>query len=157
MLGFIRGNSGAEHRLAGVFLFGGLSRRELGIVEGFLHDRRYLAGEVIFDEGEEGQAIYIVLSGKVAICHPGEAARPIAELETGEFFGELALLDDSPRSAQARAATDADIAVFFRGDFEQLMQSHAHVASQIALQLARYLGQRLRRMVAGSSAAGTAP
>lgn len=150
MLGFSLGKNGAaSHRLGGVFLLAGLSGRELDIVEGFMHERRYLTGEVVFDEGEDGQALYIVLAGQVAICRPGEKEQPIAELGAGEFFGELALLDDSPRSAQARAASNAEIAVFFRGDFERLMESHAHIASRIAIQLARYLGSRLRRMVAG--------
>jgi len=158
MFGFARGDSGAAaHRLDGVFLLSGLSRKELGIVEGFMHERRYQAGEVIFDEGEDGQALYIVLAGQVAIGHPGRIEQPIASLGTGEFFGELALLDDSPRSAQARAVTAAEIAVFFRGDFERLMQSHAQVASRIAIQLARHLGQRLRRMVADSPGGATAP
>lgn len=152
MFGFARGAAGAvEHRLGKVFLLSGLNSRELGIVEGFVHERRYLGGEVIFDEGEEGQALYIVLSGKVAICHPGRVEQPIATLGAGEFFGELALLDDSPRSAQARATSDAEIAVFFRGDFERLMLSHGAIASRIAVQLARHLGQRLRRMVADTT------
>lgn len=152
MFGFSRGASGAvEHRLAKVYLLHGLSSRDLRIVDGFVHERRYVAGEVIFDAGEEGQALYIVLSGEVAICHPGRVDQPIATLAAGEFFGELALLDDSPRSAQARATSDADIAVFFRGDFERLMLSHGAVASHIAMQLARYLGQRLRRMVANGA------
>ena len=61
-----------------------------------------------------------------------------------EFFGELGLLDDWPRSAQARAAAPCELAVLFRGDFERLMASHGRIASQIALQLARHLGVRLR-------------
>lgn len=86
----------------------------------------------------------------MVICHPGAANRPIAELGAGDFFGELALLDDSPRSAQALAGEATEAAVLFRGDFERLMQSHAPIASQIAMQLARHLGQRLRAMVAGA-------
>ena len=52
-----------------------------------------------------------------------------------------------PRSAQARAGSATELAVLFRGDFERLMESHAHIATQIAMQLARHLGQRLRQMV----------
>jgi len=81
-------------------LFEGLSRQELGIVAGLLHTREYLAGEVIFDEGEVGQAIYLMLAGQVSICRQG---RPedghLATLGAGEFFGELGLLDDSVRTA----------------------------------------------------------
>lgn len=109
-----------------------------------MHLRRYLTGEIVFDEGEEGQALYVIVSGSVAICHPGQRDHPIADLGPGNFFGELALLDNAPRSAQARASEESELAVFFRGDFERLMESHARIASRIALQLARILGQRLR-------------
>jgi CRP/FNR family cyclic AMP-dependent transcriptional regulator len=135
--------------LKAMSLFGGLTRRELRIVGGFLHERRYLKDEVIFDQGDEGQAIYLIAGGKVAICRDGEAERPIALLDGGGFFGELALLDDAPRSAQARAAEDCTLLVLFRGEFESLMHAHALIASKIALQLARQLGLRLRRALDG--------
>ena len=133
--------------LRNLLLFVDLNTREMKIVDGFLHERTYLKDEVIFDEGEEGQAIYFILAGKVLICHPGESDHPIAVLERGNFFGELALLDDAPRSAQARAAVNCTLAVFFRGDFLGLMHSHALIASKIALQLSRHLGVRLRGKV----------
>lgn len=153
----MRGRTSAAgiHPLGNTALLAGLHPSELNIVEGFLHRRRYLPGEIVFDQGEDGQALYIVLSGRVLICLPGQAERPIAELEAGNFFGELALLDDSPRSAQARAGAQAELAVLFRGDFERLMESHAQLASRIALQLARHLGQRLRSMVEASAAEAT--
>lgn len=125
-------------------LFVDLTTREMKIVNGFMHERSYLQGEIVFDEDEEGQAIYFVLDGQVLICPQGQAENPIARLDRGNFFGELALLDDAPRSAQARAAENCTLAVFFRGDFLGLMQSHAVIASKIALQLARHLGVRLR-------------
>ena len=128
-------------------LFVDLTSREMKIVDGFMHKRSYLKDEVVFDEGEEGQAFYIILAGKVLICTQQQQAQPIATLEPGSFFGELALLDDAPRSAQARAAEDCTLAVFFRGDFLGLMNSHALIASKIALQLARNLCVRLRSTV----------
>jgi CRP/FNR family cyclic AMP-dependent transcriptional regulator len=128
-------------------LFVELTKGEMKIVDGFMHERHYLKEEVIFDEGEEGQAIYIILDGKILICHQGQAEKPIATLESGNFFGELALLDDAPRAAQARAAEDCTLVVLFRGDFLNLMLSHALIASKIALQLARHLGARLRTVV----------
>ncbi len=125
-------------------LFADLTRRELRVVDGFMHQRNYLQNEVIFDEGEQGEAFYIVLEGKVLICRQGQTANPIATLENGNFFGELALLDDAPRSAQARAAENCTLLVLFRGEFLGLMQSHGLIASKIAMQLARHLGARLR-------------
>lgn len=136
-----------RHRLAGSALFGQLSDRDLRIVDGFIHYRQFLGGEVVFDAGEEGQALYVIVQGKVAICLPGQHESPLAELLDNDFFGELGLLDDWPRSAQARAAAPCELAVLFRGDFERLMASHGRIASQIALQLARHLGLRLRQML----------
>ncbi|MBS1199265.1 MAG: cyclic nucleotide-binding protein [Proteobacteria bacterium] len=143
-----RQSSDTVLRLSESSLFSGLANSDLKTLEGFTHARHYLPGEIIFDQGEEGQALYIVVSGQVIICHPGKSESPIAELGPGSFFGELALLDDAPRSAQARAGAETELAALFRGDFERLMESHARIASRIALQLARNLGQRLRNSVA---------
>ena len=147
MLKFL-GNSQEAPRLATLrqlALFAPLSRREPRVVDGLLHERHYLAGEIVFDEGEEGQAVYVVLSGQVLICRQAdpEGGR-LAELGPGLVFGELALLDDAPRAAQARAAEDCVLASLSRGDFESLLETHAVIASKIALQLARQLGGQLR-------------
>lgn len=150
MLWFSRANRQKKisHRLASIDLFCKLSVRELNIVDAFLHERHFLAGEVVFDAGEEGQALYIIVSGKVAICLPGQHETPLIELQGGDFFGELGLLDDWPRSAQTRACAPTELMVLFRGDFERLMESQARVASKIAFQLACHLGRRLRQMLA---------
>lgn len=141
-------------RLAKISLFGQLSPVELRIVDGLLHQREYLADEIVFDEGEEGQAIYIVLDGAVALCRQGRGeAGHIATLEAGAFFGDMALIDNLPRTAQARAVKPARLAVFFREDFMALMDTHARIASKIALQLAREMGRRLRQQQTGDSQA----
>ena len=140
-----------EHQLANTELFRDLSKRDFRVIDAFVQERHFMAGEVIFDAGEDGQALYVVISGKVAICLPERFATPLAELSAGDFFGELGLLDDSPRSAQARALEPVVLVVLSRTDFERLMNSHARIASRIALQLARHMGLRLRQMLAASS------
>ncbi|MFO1316845.1 MAG: cyclic nucleotide-binding domain-containing protein [Burkholderiales bacterium] len=146
MLGFLKGRP--EHPRIGqirqLHLFATLAPRELRVVEPLLHERKYLKDEVIFDEGEEGQALYIVLSGHVLICRPGDpqAAR-IAEIPPGALFGELALLEGAPRTAQARAADDCVVVALSRADFSGLVETHGGIASKIALQLARDLGRKL--------------
>ena len=140
-------------RLRNLSLFVNLTPGELQIVDGLLHERNYLEGEVIFDEGEEGQAIYIVAAGDVLICRQGQGeAGRMAQLGPGTFFGELALLDNSPRSAQARAASPCKLFVFFRDDFVGLLDTHARLASKISRQLACHLGARVRAMAASMSA-----
>jgi len=140
-------------RLQNLSLFVNLTPGELQIVDGLLHERNYLDGEVIFDEGEEGQAIYIVAAGDVLICRQGQGdSGRMAQLGPGTFFGELALLDNSPRSAQARAATACQLIVFFRDDFVGLLDTHARIASKISRELARHLGARMRDMALASGA-----
>lgn len=132
----------AQLRRLGLFAL--LSPRELRVVDGLLHERRYLAGEVIFDEGEVGQALYVVLQGRVSILRAGAPNDGrIAEIPEGAMFGELALLDGDPRTAQARALDDCVLAALSRTDFNQLVDTHGAIASRIALQLARDLGQKL--------------
>ena len=136
-------------------LFATLSPRELRVIDGLLHDRDYLKDEIVFDQGEEGQALYVVLSGKVLICRQGEPVTGrLAEIPAGALFGELALLDGAPRVAQARAAEDCVLAALSRADFTRLIETHGRIASKIALQLARDLGQKL---VAANSANQTRP
>jgi CRP-like cAMP-binding protein len=128
-------------------LFEELTRRELAVVEGLLHRREFITGEVIFDEGEVGQAVYLLLEGEVLICrqaHPDDGF--LARLGAGEFFGELALLTDSVRTAQVRADTNCRLAVLSREDFAGLMDSHVRIAHKIGRQLLRHLGERLREV-----------
>lgn len=135
-------------QLRALSLFSTLGPRELKTVDGLLHERSFLQDEVIFDQGEEGQALYIIESGRVLICRQGQPVNGrIAELGPGRLFGELALLDNSPRAAQARAADNCRLAVLFRADFLGLLETHAVIASKISLQLARHIGQRLRETV----------
>jgi CRP-like cAMP-binding protein len=137
-------------RLKTLPLFSGLTPRELKIVDSLLHQRQFLAGEVVFDEGEEGQALYILLSGTVTVSRLMEGKREVvAELSSGSFFGDLALLDNTPRSGQIRAKEACEMAVFFRADFLALMEIDARIGYKISLQLARNLAQRLRGALLG--------
>ena len=137
-------------RLKESALFATLTPLELNIVDGLMHERRYLADEIIFDEGEEGQALYLVMSGRVIISrHLGATREVVAELSAGSFFGDLALLDNTPRNAQTRALDNCELAVFFRADFMGLMETDAVIGYKISLALARHIGSRLRDWMTG--------
>lgn len=138
------------HRLKNSALFHSLTALELKIVDELMHERRYLTDEIVFDEGEEGQALYLVTSGRVVISRShGSGFNVVAELGPGSVFGDLALLDDSPRNAQARAMENCELAVFFRADFLGLMETDAVIGYKISLNLARLIGQRLRDWMGG--------
>jgi CRP-like cAMP-binding protein len=128
-----------------VSLFADLTPPELTIGDALLHEREYLAHEVIFDEGEVGRAIFLVLDGRVAICAQSSPLEGhLASLGPGEYFGELGLLEDSTRSAQAWAATDCRLLVLFREDFNGLMEGQLRIGHKIGRRLLRHLGRRLR-------------
>ncbi len=74
----------------------------------------------------------------------------VAELSAGSFFGDLALLDNTPRTAQVRAKEDCELAVFFRADFVALLETDATIGYKISLQLARTIAERLRNVMSGS-------
>ncbi len=146
MFGFLHRRT--EHpRLAQIReigLFATLRPKELRVIDGLLYERLYQKDEVVFDQGEEGQALYVVLSGRIRIVLPADPApKFLAEIPEGSLFGELALLGGVPRTAQARAAEDCVLAALSRSDFENLIETHAGIASKIAMQLARDIGRKL--------------
>lgn len=148
-----RNSTPRQMRLRTLDLFADLAPAEIAIVDGLLHERSYLKDEVIFDAGDEGQALYIVVAGEVLICAQGEPeSGRIAVLGPGSFFGELALLDGGPRSAQARAAAACELTVFFRADFMSLLETDTGIASKVTRQLARHIGTRMRSMVLAAGA-----
>lgn len=137
-------------RLQSTPLFQSLKPLEMKFVDGLMHERRYLPDEIVFDEGEEGQALYLIMSGRVQISRVADNGRQVFnELGAGSFFGDLALLDNSPRSAQVRALDACELAVFFRDDFLALMETDAVIGYKISLALARHIGQRLRDWLDG--------
>ena len=146
MLGFLQGGEETPRlrALRQLSLFSTLSRRELGVIDGLLHDRHFLKGEIVFDQGEEGQALHVVVAGRVLICRQGdpETGR-VREINAGEVFGEIALLENAPRALQARAEEDCVLASLSRGDLEDLIDTHAVIASKVLLQLARHLARQL--------------
>ncbi|MHB8874769.1 MAG: cyclic nucleotide-binding domain-containing protein [Myxococcaceae bacterium] len=94
-------------------------------------------GEEIFAEGEAGDALYLVLDGKVRV-HKQD--RVIAELAERECFGEMAILDAAPRSATVTAVSDTNLLKISREDFEEILSEKP----EIALGIIRVLSRRLR-------------
>ena len=130
--------------LSRVPLFEVLNRRELAAVERILHRRQYQRGEVIFRQGERGMGMYIVQQGTVAITAEPEN-HELFELQDGDFFGEVALLDESPRSATAVAKTDCSVFGFFQPDLFGLIARDSRLGVKIVLRVSRFVSQRLRQ------------
>ena len=100
--------------------------------------RTYDADDPIVKEGSTGTALYIILSGKARVEREGQV---IGELSPGEFFGELALIEEHPRSATVIAVTETDCLLFPAWEFTALLKEHP----EIAVPIMRALIGRLHR------------
>ncbi len=126
-------------------IFARLSVKELKKVSALIYERSYQAGEYLFEKEQPGTAMFIIKTGQVKIVVPGnESETELATIYPEDFLGELALLDDTPRSASAKAAEKTEALAFFREDLGELVQTYPVIAVKIMRDLAIIIGQRLK-------------
>ena len=125
-------------------IFEELGKRELDRIERILHRREYAQDEVIFFQDQPGLGMYIIEEGTVDIVSGPEKCR-LAELTSGEFFGELALLDDSLRTATAVARTYCKLLCLFQPDLFDLIDRNPRLGVKILSRLAVTIGERLKK------------
>jgi CRP-like cAMP-binding protein len=132
--------------LGTVPLFSSLSKRELNTINSIVHQRTYQEEEFIFRKGQPGAAMFIVKSGTVNIIDHDEnnQSNALTTLDAHSFFGELALLDDSPRSASAVAAKTTETFAFFRTDLDRLLTAFPQIGLKVYRSLAMIIGNRLK-------------
>ena len=124
-------------RLKEVPLFSGLSEKQLSDVLKVAGRRVFEAGTPIVRQGKEiNAAFFLVLDGKVEVRR---GDRPLAELDDGQFFGEMALFSDQPRSADVIATTDTTCLVIARWNLEQVFKT----TPDIPMRMLGVLSQRL--------------
>lgn len=123
-----------------------LSFWQLRRISDMMFERSYDPGESIFTQGQPGAALFIVVDGAVEIeLFEKGSTFVLARLEKGHFFGELALLDDSPRSASAKALKTTRALALYRSDLNKMVQVDAHASSLIFKSLATLVGDRLKK------------
>jgi CRP-like cAMP-binding protein len=124
-------------------LFSDLADAELARFSDVIREREYPKNSVILFEDDPGDALYIVSTGQVKVVLIGEDGREVilSVLGDGDFFGEMSLIDDEPRSAHVIAMKDSQLLVLRRDDFQARLQE----TPGVALKLLRVLVQRLRR------------
>ncbi len=132
--------------LQNVPLFRDLSPKELRTLERVVHIRTYQAGEFVFVETEPGAGMYVIRAGHVDIVLKHKSGNPLllAELEPGDFFGEMALLGDTSRSATAIAREPSQLIGFFHPDLVEIINLHPAMGAKISFGLAKTLAERLR-------------
>ncbi|MDP3775859.1 MAG: Crp/Fnr family transcriptional regulator [Gemmatimonadales bacterium] len=124
-------------------LFTDLNEAELARFAEVTREREYPKNSVILFEDDPGDALYIVSTGQVKVVLIGEDGREVilSVLSDGDFFGEMAIIDDEPRSAHVIAMKDSHLLVLRREAFQAQLEQNP----KIALKLLRVLVQRLRR------------
>ncbi len=129
--------------LATVPLLSGLDRSELRRFGELTREKFYPRGSVILFENDPGDSLFVVREGRVKVVLIGEDGREVilGVLSVGDHFGELALIDDGPRSAHVIAMEDSNLLVLRRDDFRRRVESTPSVAWSLLTELSR----RLRR------------
>lgn len=134
------------HFLKTLPFFETLNYKQIGVIARIVHERTYIEGEYIFELGQPGAALFMIKSGEVMIEIPLEDDKfgHVATLSEGDFIGELALVDNLPRSASARVKKPTTAFALLRNDLLSLTKTHPEVACEIYKSLAYVLGERLK-------------
>lgn len=122
-------------------LFKKIASRECRELVKTMHPRHYKKGEKIFSSGEIGASVVLIRKGGIEIK---AADKLLAELTAGDFFGEVALILDEPRTADAIATEDSELIFFLRSDLEEWVKRSPKSGAQFMLNIAIVLAARLR-------------
>lgn len=135
-----------EEALGGVGLFEGMSPEALGRVAAIASEEVLPKGSVLFREGDVGDRLYLLLDGKVRISRNlgGMGEEALAIIGPGEAFGEMALIEDAPRSADAHTHEECRLLSISREDFEDLLFVHKDLAYEILWNCVKLQSKRLR-------------
>ncbi|MGD2056139.1 MAG: Crp/Fnr family transcriptional regulator [Gammaproteobacteria bacterium] len=125
--------------LENITLFSGLNPSELEILENHMVTRIYQKNTVIINEGDEASSLFIILSGEVRVflSNPDGKEIIINTQGAGEHFGELALLDNAPRSASVMTTDKSTIGVISKADFRNLLSRHIDLGLKLIVELTR--------------------
>jgi CRP-like cAMP-binding protein/Flp pilus assembly protein TadD len=127
----------------------GISRKELITLAAFSKEKRYASGASLFQEGDEGADMYVILEGRAIISKfiPGAGEEALAILERGDFFGEMSLIDGEPRSADARAyGGPLTVLALDQSTVHEVISMDPHAALEFLQLLCRLIANRLREI-----------
>ncbi|HIB03887.1 MAG TPA: cyclic nucleotide-binding domain-containing protein [Candidatus Marinimicrobia bacterium] len=141
-----RTESETVYTLRQVPIYKDFSKKEFTELEKLVHHRTYASGDFVFKNRAPGEGMYIIMKGtiKITIGTRSGDEKVLAELKEGDFFGELALFDNEPRSANALATTDSKLIGFFTADLLSLQDRNPQMTNKILMNLGSMLGERLR-------------
>lgn len=135
-----------EAQLARVAFFDGLTREALALIANATTEESHATGTKIFQYGDVGDKLFIILEGKIRISREiaGVGEEALAVLGQGEVFGEMSLVDEFPRSADARVHERCRLLVMTKEEFDNLLFVHKDLAYEVLWNCVRTLSARLR-------------
>jgi CRP/FNR family cyclic AMP-dependent transcriptional regulator len=141
-------NAQKVEMLKNIPIFRELTRKEILEVDELLHERIYEKDEIIFEEGDPGHGIFIIVSGKVR-ADPSHKLLKNAVLDfgPGELVGELALFDPAPRAAKVVAIERTVTVALFQVEFSSLLLKNKSVGVKVLVEIARTLSRRARQLL----------
>ena len=127
-----------------VSLFSSMTLEQLRVLSSHLEEQHFLAGEVIFQEGDFSQELYIVVMGRVGAVkdYRGARAHTVGIFEAGDFFGDMAIFEGAPRSATMVTEVEAELLVLSSDKFKQTIYQKPDMAFEIFRELSARLRQR---------------
>jgi len=133
--------------LSKIYLFQELTPHEMDILISISKQRKVKKNEIIFREGDVGDAFYLIIFGCVRISTiiPGVGEEALTILKEGEYFGEMALIDDAPRSASAIANDDTLLVLIEKDNFRKLLAQETGIAYKLLWVFTKTLSARLRK------------
>jgi CRP/FNR family cyclic AMP-dependent transcriptional regulator len=127
-----------------VSIFSSMTLEQLRVLTSHLEEEHFLKGEVIIQEGDFSQELYIVVTGRVRIVkdYGTPQARTLNHLGVGDFLGEMAIFEGAPRSATAVAETETEVLVLSPEKFKQTIYQKPDMAFEIFRELSARLRHR---------------
>jgi len=129
-------------------VFRDLSFNEALELDELLHERVFEKDETVFEKGDIGHGIFVVISGKVRVDPSGELFKDaVLEFGPGEMLGELSLFEEAPRFATVVAVERTVMVALFRAEFSTLLSKNTKIGAKVMMKLCTTMSQRFRRLL----------
>jgi len=134
--------------LKNIPIFHQLTRHELLEVDQLLHERVYEKDEIIFEAGDPGHGIFIIVSGRLRVqACPELLKTTLLDFGPGELMGELSLFDEAERMATVVALERTVTVALFQAEFSALLQKNKNIGVKVLVEIARILSRRARQLL----------
>ncbi len=134
--------------LSQILLFRNIKRKELLYILENLYEKVYEKEDVIFEEGDIGRALFIIYKGRIGLYKNKDEKKILfSEVKEGDFIGEMALLEELPRTLSAIAEEKTTVFMLYKTNLENMITAKPKIAARINYNLAKILSTRLRNLI----------